>query len=102
MVSVGICPIDKCQFSIIKNTSSIIPGGTFGINSPMSSQANIMFIMLLEETDFTELIPNSNNNYGCRIQVVNTSSLTEITTLYSSPNPMPQISATITIIRLTP
>ena len=102
MVNVGICPNEQCQFSIIKNTSTIVPGGTFGVNSPMSSQANITFIMLLEDTDFTELMPNSNNTYGCRIQVVNTSSVTETVTLYSSTNPMPQITATITIMRLTP
>jgi len=84
MVNVGICPNDQCQFSIIKNTSFIIPGGTFGINSSMSAQANITFIMLLEDTDFTEFMPNSNNTYGCRIQVVNTSSLTETVTLYNS------------------
>jgi len=102
MVNVGICPNDQCQFSIIKNTSFIIPGGTFGINSSMSAQANITFIMLLEDTDFTEFMPNSNNTYGCRIQVVNTSSLTETVTLYNSINPIPQITATITIMRLTP
>ena len=102
MVSIVICPLEKCQFSFIKNTTSIIPGGTFGVNA-LSSQTSITFIMLLEDNDFTSQVPMTDNVLnGCRIQVVNTSSLTETVTLYSSSNPMPQITTSITIMRLTP
>jgi hypothetical protein len=102
MVSIMICPIERCQFSFIKNTTSIIPGGTFGVNATFS-QAGITFIMLLEDTDFTVQVPGADNVLnGCRIQVVNTSSLTETVTLYSSSNPMPQVTTSITIMRLTP
>jgi hypothetical protein len=103
MVSIVICPIERCQFSFIKNTTTIIPGATFGVNA-LSSQTSITFIMLLEDTDFTEQVPSSTGNVlnGCRIQVVNTSSLTETVTLYSSSNPMPQVTTSITIMRLTP
>lgn len=102
MVSIVICPLEKCQFSFIKNTTSIIPGGTFGVNAT-SSQTSITFIMLLEDNDFTSQVPMTDNVLnGCRIQVVNTSSLTETVTLYSSSNPMPQITTSITIMRLTP
>ena len=102
MVSIVICPLEKCQFSFVKNTTNIIPGATFGINAT-SSQTSITFIMLLEDTDFTSQVPMTANVLnGCRIQVVNTSSLTETVTLYSSSNPMPQITTSITIMRLTP
>ena len=102
MVSIVICPLEKCQFSFVKNTTNIIPGGTFGINA-LSSQTSITFIMLLEDTDFTVQVPMTANALnGCRIQIVNTSSLTETVTLYSSSNPMPQITTSITIMRLTP
>jgi hypothetical protein len=102
MVSIVICPLEKCQFSFIKNTTSIIPGGTFGVNAT-SSQTSITFIMLLEDNDFNSQVPMTDNVLnGCRIQVVNTSSLTETVTLYSSSNPMPQITTSITIMRLTP
>ena len=102
MVSIVICPLEKCQFSFIKNTTTIIPGGTFGVNAT-SSQTSITFIMLLEDIDFTSQVPMTDNSLnGCRIQVVNTSSLTETVTLYSSSNPMPQITTSITIMRLTP
>ena len=102
MVSIVICPLEKCQFSFIKNTTTIIPGGTFGVNA-LSSQTSITFIMLLEDTDFTSQVPMTDNALnGCRIQVVNTSSLTETVTLYSSSNPMPQVTTSITIMRLTP
>ncbi len=102
MVSIMICPIERCQFSFIKNTTSIIPGGTFGVNA-MFSQAGITFIMLLEDADFTVQVPGAENVLnGCRIQVVNTSSLTQTVTLYSSSNPMPQVTTSITIMRLTP
>jgi hypothetical protein len=103
MVSIVICPIERCQFSFIKNTTTIIPGATFGVNA-LSSQTSITFIMLLDDTDFTEQVPSSTGNVlnGCRIQVVNTSSLTETVTLYSSSNPMPQVTTSITIMRLTP
>jgi hypothetical protein len=102
MVSIVICPMERCQFSFIKNTTNIIPGGTFGVNAT-SSQTSITFIMLLEDTDFTVQVPMTANALnGCRIQVVNTSSLTETVTLYSSSNPMPQITTSITIMRLTP
>ena len=102
MVSIVICPLEKCQFSFIKNTTTIIPGGTFGVNAT-SSQTSITFIMLLEDIDFTSQVPMTDNSLnGCRIQVVNTSSLTETVTLYSSSNPMPQVTTSITIMRLTP
>jgi hypothetical protein len=102
MVSIVICPLEKCQFSFIKNTTAIIPGGTFGVNA-LSAQTSITFIMLLEDTDFTSQVPMTDNSLnGCRIQVVNTSSLTETVTLYSSSNPMPQVTTSITIMRLTP
>jgi len=102
MVSIVICPLEKCQFSFIKNTTTIIPGGTFGVNA-LSSQTSITFIMLLEDIDFTSQVPMTDNALnGCRIQVVNTSSLTETVTLYSSSNPMPQVTTSITIMRLTP
>ena len=102
MVSIVICPLEKCQFSFIKNTTSIIPGGTFGVNA-LSAQTSITFIMLLEDIDFTSQVPMTDNVLnGCRIQVVNTSSLTETVTLYSSSNPMPQVTTSITIMRLTP
>jgi hypothetical protein len=103
MVSIVICPLERCQFSFIKNTMTIIPGATFGVNA-LSSQTSITFIMLLEDTDFTVQVPSSTGNVlnGCRIQVVNTSSLTETVTLYSSSNPMPQVTTSITIMRLTP
>jgi len=102
MVSIVICPLEKCQFSFIKNTTTIIPGGTFGVNA-LSAQTSITFIMLLEDIDFTSQVPMTANVLnGCRIQVVNTSSLTETVTLYSSSNPMPQITTSITIMRLTP
>jgi hypothetical protein len=102
MVSIVICPLEKCQFSFIKNTTTIIPGGTFGVNAT-SSQTSITFIMLLEDIDFTSQVPMTDNALnGCRIQVVNTSSLTETVTLYSSSNPMPQVTTSITIMRLTP
>ena len=102
MVSIVICPLEKCQFSFIKNTTTIIPGGTFGVNAT-SSQTSITFIMLLEDIDFTSQVPLTDKTLnGCRIQVVNTSSLTETVTLYSSSNPMPQVTTSITIMRLTP
>jgi hypothetical protein len=104
MVSINICSNERGQFSVIKNLNSIIPGGTVGINT-VYAQTNITFIMLIEDTDLTEPIPTLLNKLGCRIQVVNTSSLTDTVTLYGSTNtgnPMPQITASITIIRLTP
>ena len=104
MVSINICVNERGQFSVIKNLNSIIPGGTFGINTG-SAQTNITFIMLIEDTDLTEPIPTLLGKNGCRIQLVNTSSLTNTVTLYGSAitgNPMPQITASITIIRMTP
>ena len=104
MVSMNICSTERGQFSVIKNLNSIIPGGTVGINIG-SAQTNVTFIMLIEDTDLIEPIPTLLNKNGCRIQVVNTSSLTDTVTLYGSSttgNPIPQITASITIIRLTP
>ena len=104
MVSMNICSNERGQFSLIKNLNYSIPGGTVGINT-VYAQTNMTVIMLIEDTDLTEPIPTLLNKTGCRIQVVNTSSLTDTVTLYGSTNtgnPMPQITASITIIRLTP
>ena len=104
MVSMNICSTERGQFSVIKNLNTVIPGGTVGINIG-SAQTNITFLMLIEDTDLTEPIPTLLNKNGCRIQVVNTSSLTDTVTLYGSTitgNPIPQVTASITIIRMTP
>ena len=104
LIYIAICANDKCQFSVIKNTTDIIPGGTFGVNIAYA-QTNLSFLTLLEDTDFTEIIPNTTDKYGCRIQVVNTSSITENVRLYGSSstgNPIPQVTSSITIIRMTP
>lgn len=104
LIYIALCANNKCQFSVIKNTNVIIPGGTFGVNIAYA-QTNLSFLTLLEDTDFTEIIPNTTDSYGCRIQVVNTSSITENVLLYGSSstgNPIPQITSSITIIRMTP
>jgi hypothetical protein len=104
LIYIALCTNDKCQFSVIKNTNDIIPGGTFGVNIAYA-QTNLSFLTLIEDTDFTEIVPNTTDNYGCRIQVVNTSSITENVRLYgslSTGNPIPQVTSSITIIRMTP
>lgn len=103
MISIHVCPAEKSQFSLIKNSNSIVPGGTFGTQTEMS-QSSHSFIMLLGDDDFTEATLLETPAYGCHLQLVNTSSVTEIVNLYGSAstgNPIQQVTASITVMQLT-
>ncbi len=104
LVSIQLSPTEMCQFSLVKNSNTIMPGGTMGTQSSLAQLTNT-FLILLEDEDFTEEIPNSASKYGCYLEIVNTSSTTETVSLYGSDttgNPIPQISASTTIMQLTP
>jgi len=87
------------QFSLIKN-GGIVSGTTVG--SINGSSLNNSSIIQIVDGDITNSCSISPNGLGCQLQVTNTSLMPSIS-LYgsaSSGNPVPQNSASITIILL--
>ena len=94
--------IEGCQFSLYKNSNSIVPGSTIGSLSG-TTQNSSSLILHISDTDMiypTELSPTG---YACNIELINNTIGNGSVTLYDASAvgfPIPQINATITILLL--
>ena len=85
---------------MVKNEASILVGSTNGTFTGTSQNTNV-FLCQLDEIDFTEKCEKSPTGYGCKLEIVNSSSITNSVSLYGSRmtgNVIPQITASMTIM----
>jgi hypothetical protein len=101
-VYTSIYHLEASQFSLVKNKTQIVSGSTVGSLSG-SSQNTTVFIMHLTDKDMIMHTTPEFTGRACNIQLVNYTHFLPFITLYgskSSGNPIPQITATITIMLL--
>jgi hypothetical protein len=101
-VYTNIYHIEGCQFSLFKNTTSIVPGSTIG-SLTGSSQNSSVAILQVTEDDISVPCPLSPSGKACIIEVYNNTPYIPFVTLYDSSGlgySIPQINATLTIFLL--
>ena len=99
-ISYIVNTVEPCQISMVKNEASILVGSTNGTFTGTSQNTNV-FLCQLDEIDFTEKCEKSPTGYGCKLEIVNSSSITNSVSLYGSRmtgNVIPQITASMTIM----
>jgi hypothetical protein len=92
--------LEPCQFSVVKNTTDVVPSSTVGSLSGSSQNSN-SFIVKIKKSDMTTPCSMSSTGYACLLQVINQSSITPYVTLIGSPssgNTVPQVTATFSIL----
>ena len=102
-VYVNLYHIEGCQFSLYKNSTSIVPGSTIGSLSGTTQNSSSM-ILYIGDIDMTFQTNLSPTGYACNIELINnTAGGTGYVTLYDASAvgfPISQINATITILLL--
>lgn len=99
-ISYIVNTVEPCQISMVKNDASILVGSTNGTFTGTSQNTNI-FLCQLDDMDFTEKCEKSPSGYGCKLEIVNSSSTANSVSLYGSRmtgNVIPQITASMTIM----
>ena len=101
-VYTNIYHIEGCQFSLFKNTDTIVPGSTIG-SLTGSSQNSSVVILQVTSDDISQPCPFSPFGKACIIEVYNNTPYIPFVTLYDSSGlgySIPQINATLTIYLL--
>jgi len=101
-VYTNIYHIEGCQFSLFKNSNSIVPGSTIG-SLTGSSQNSSVVILQITDDDISVPCPMSPNGKSCILEVYNNTPYIPFVTLYDSSGLgylIPQINATLTIFLL--
>jgi hypothetical protein len=101
-VYTNIYHIEGCQFSLFKNSSSIVPGSTIG-SLTGSSQNSSVVILEVTEDDISQPCMLSPHGKACIIEVYNNTPYIPFVTLYDSSGlgySVPQINATFTMFLL--
>jgi hypothetical protein len=94
--------LEPCQFSLVKNTTDVIPSSTVGSLSGSSQNSN-SFIVRIRNSDMTTPCTMSSTGYACLLQVLNHSTITPYVTLIGSPssgNVHQQITAAFSILSI--
>jgi hypothetical protein len=102
VVYTSLYHLEACQFSLIKNNIAIVPASTIG-SLYGSSQNTTTFIMKITDADIITQTNLSKIGVGCKLQLMNNTAFSPSITLYgssSSGNPLPQITATISIFSI--
>jgi len=101
-VYTNIYHIEGCQFSIYKNSTSIVPGSTIGSLTGSSQNSSNMILQVTSE-DFTTPTTNSPTGMACKIEIFNNTPYIPFVTLYDSTGlgySIPQINASLTLFLL--
>lgn len=94
--------IEGCQFSLYKNSISIIPGSTIGSISGTTQNSSSLIIQIMD-TDMIFQTGLSPIGYACNIELINNTPSVQSITLYDASSvgfSIPQINATISIFFL--
>ena len=81
-VYVNLYHIEGCQFSLYKNSTSLVPGSTIGSISG-TTQNSSSLILYINDNDMIYQTPLSPNGYACSIELVNNTPMAYVT-LYDS------------------
>lgn len=101
-VNYNIYHIEGCQFSLVKNGTTIVPGSTVGTIAG-SSQCSNSFLIDISESDFltpTGLIPYT---MGCQFQIVNNTTYVPSVVLYDASAlnyTVPLVNATLSFYQI--
>jgi hypothetical protein len=101
-VYINLYHIEGCQFSLYKNSNSIVPASTIGSLSGTTQNSSSLILHISAENMIypTNLSPTG---YACNIELINNTIGTGSVTLYDASAvgfPISQINATITILFL--
>jgi len=101
-VYINLYHIEGCQFSLYKNSTSIIPGSTIGSLSG-TTQNSSSLILQINNSDMIYQTGLSPSGYACNIELINITPFVQSITLYDASSvgfTIPQINATISIFFL--
>jgi hypothetical protein len=101
-VYINLYHIEGCQFSLYKNSTSIIPGSTIGSLSG-TTQNSSSLILEINDSDMIYQTGLSPSGYACNIELINITPFVQSITLYDASSvgfTIPQINATISIFFL--
>jgi hypothetical protein len=101
-VYINLYHIEGCQFSLYKNSTSIIPGSIIGSLSG-TTQNSSSLILQINDTDMIYQTGLSPSGYACNIELINITPFVQSITLYDASSigfTIPQINATISIFFL--
>ena len=102
-VYINLYHIEGCQFSLYKNSNSIVPASTIGSLSGTTQNSSSLILHIIDQDMIypTNLSPTG---YACNIELINNTTIgTGSVTLYDASAvgfPISQINATITILFL--
>jgi hypothetical protein len=101
-VYINLYHIEGCQFSLYKNSTSIISGSTIGSLSG-TTQNSSSLILQINDSDMIYQTGLSPSGYACNIELINITPFVQSITLYDASSvgfTIPQINATISIFFL--
>ena len=101
-VYTNIYHIESCQFSIYKNSTSIVPGSTIGSIVGSSQNSNVCILQITND-DLIMPISYSPTGYACQLELINNTTDGPSVTLYDASGLnyiIPQINASITLFFL--